>query len=174
MDRRAGPECRRTKGLIMKMVTEATFNEPEEAEPLKRRLEAAGIHAEIRDERKLQKYWFMSDPLAGVHLQVDRDKFEVASRYLREWDEAEGVLKWAIHCPECGSSRVEFPQFTRKFFSPGFYAVLCALHLFERRFYCQDCQFTWPLCQKLQPPTDALGWPVKDRPPSPPRQPPAG
>src|ERR1043165_7592374 len=136
--------------IPMKMVTEATFNELEDAEPLKSRLEAAGIRAEIKDERKLQKYWFMSDPLAGVHLQVDRDQFELATKYLREWDAAEGILKHAIHCPACGSSRVEFPQFTRKFVSPSFYAVLCALHLFERRFYCEDCHFTWPLSQKLE------------------------
>src|SRR5207247_6872307 len=146
----------------MKMVTEATFNEPEDAEPLKQRLEAAGIHAEIKDERKLQKYWFMSDPLAGVHLRVDREQFEMAGQLLRQWDASEGVLKHAIHCPACGSSRVEFPQFTRKFVSPGLYAVLCALGLFERRFYCEDCHFTCPLSQKLEPPTDLLGWPMKD------------
>ena len=156
----------------MKMVTEATFNEVEDAEPLQKRLEAAGIRAEIQDERKLQKYWFMSDALAGVHLRVDRSQFEEASRLLREWDASEGVLKHAILCPACNSSRVEFPQFTRKFVSPGFYAVLCALHLFERRFYCEDCHFTWPLHQKLERPTDLLGWPLKPKERSPAQRPP--
>jgi len=155
----------------MKMVTEATFNKPEEAEPLKKRLEAAGIRAEIQDERKLQRYWFMSEPLAGVHLRVDRNQYENASRLLHDWDAAEGVLKNAVHCPACSSSRVEFPQFTRKFVSPGFYAVLCALHVFERKFYCEDCHFTWPVQQKIDQPTDLLGWPVKEKavqPPAPP------
>jgi hypothetical protein len=155
------------------MVTEATFNEPEEAEPLKRRLEAAGIHADIQDERKLQKYWFLSHPLAGVHLRVDSRQFELASQLLREWDAAEGVLRNAIHCPACGSSRVEFPQCTRKFVTPSLYAVLCALHLFERRFYCENCHFTWPASEKLPPQTDILGWPMKGRAAPPPGPPPA-
>ena len=155
----------------MNMVTEATFNKPEEAEPLKKRLEAAGIRADIQDERKLQKYWFMSDTLAGVHLRVDRSQYENASQLLREWDASDGVLKNAVHCPACSSSRVEYPQFTRKFVSPGFYAVLCALHVFERKFYCEDCHFTWPVQQKVDQPTDLLGWPVKEKavqPPAPP------
>jgi transposase-like protein len=116
----------------------------------------------------------MSDPLAGVHLRVGRSQYETASNLLHEWDLAEGVLQDAVHCPACKSSRVEFPQFTRKFVSTGFYAVLCALRIFERRFYCDDCHFTWPVNQKAEVPTDLLGWPVKSktskRPPDPPRQ----
>jgi hypothetical protein len=158
----------------MNMVTEATFNKPEEAEPLKERLEAVGIRAEIQDERKLQKYWFISDPLAGVHLRVDRSQYENAGRLLREWDASDGVLKNAVHCPACSSSRVEFPQFTRKFVSPSFYAVLCALHIFERKFYCEDCHFTWPVQPKIDPPTDLLGWPVKEKAVQPPAPPSAG
>jgi hypothetical protein len=151
------------KGALMKsMVTEATFNEPEEARPLCERLEAMGIHAEVKDERNLQKYWFMAEPLAGVHLRVDRHDYERAHQLLTNWDAADGALKHAIHCPECGSSRIEFPQFTRKFISPSFYAVLCKLRLFEKKFYCEECHLTWPLSEKLPPRLDALGWPAKD------------
>src|SRR5262245_26067844 len=125
--------------LPMRMVTEATFNEPEEAEPLLKRLRAAGIRAEVHDERKRQKYLFMTHPLAGVHLRVERQQLEAAHKLLLQWNASEGILNTAICCPACGSSRVEFPQFTRKFSSPTFYAVLCALHLFERRFYCEEC-----------------------------------
>lgn len=160
----------------MKTVTEVTFNEPEEAEPLLQRLRAAGIRAEVHDERKRQRYLFMSQPLAGVHLRVDREQMEEAHRLLQLWDASEGVLNRAARCPGCGSSRLEFPQFTRKFSSPAFYAVLCALHLFERRFYCEDCHLTWPLSQKLPRPTDALGWPVRETLPAsldPPAAPPS-
>lgn len=156
------------------MVTEVTFNKPEEAEPLKKRLEAAGIRAEIQDERKHQRYWFISEPLAGVHLRVGRSQYENASRLLREWNASDGVLKNAVHCPACSSSRVEFPQFTRKFVSPSFYAVLCDLHIFERKFYCEDCHFTWPVQKKIDPPTDLLGWPVKEETVQPPAPPSAG
>jgi hypothetical protein len=157
----------------MKMVNEATFNEPEDAEPLRKRLEAAGIHTDIQDERNLQRYWFISDPLAGVHLRVERGHLEKADALLHQWDSAEGVLKSAVHCPACDSPRVDFPQFTRKFVSPAFYAVLCALHLFERKFYCNDCHYTWPASQKLEPKTDRLGWPIREKAPAPVARPPA-
>jgi hypothetical protein len=147
----------------MNMVTEATFNEPEEAQPLKQRLEAAGIPAEIQDERRLQKYWFMAEPLAGVHLRVDAANFQKARQLLEQWHAADGALCHAIRCPSCHSPRVDFPQFTRRFVTPTIYAVLCALHLFERRFYCQECHYTWPLAQKVERPTDVLGWPVSRR-----------
>lgn len=145
----------------MKMVTELTFNEPEEAAPLQARLAAAGIRAEIHDERKRQRFLFMADPLAGVHLRVRRDQLETAHKLIHDWDASEGVLKAALRCPGCGSSRLEFPQFTRKFVSPGIYAILCALHVFERRFYCEECHLTWPLSEKLPLRTDVLGWPVR-------------
>src|SRR6185503_10430952 len=41
------------EGLNMEPVTVLTFNEPEHAEPLKQRLEQAGIPAAIYDERRL-------------------------------------------------------------------------------------------------------------------------
>jgi hypothetical protein len=148
----------------MRMITEATFNEPEEAEPLLKRLAAAGIRVELQDERKRQRFLFMSQPMAGVHLRVDRNQWEVADQLLKQWDASEAVLQAAIRCPGCGSSRVEFPQVTRKFTSPTLFAVLCALHLFERRFYCEECHLTWPLSEKLPARTDLLGWPIRDHP----------
>jgi hypothetical protein len=145
----------------MDMVTVTTFNEPQPAEPLKQRLGEAGIAAEIHDERKLQKYWFMSETLAGIRLRVDKHNFERAKGLLADWDRADGVLREAIHCPECGSSRVEYPQFTRKFVSPSIYALLCKLGFFEKKFYCEECHYTWALKQKVEPETDLLGWPKK-------------
>jgi len=71
------------------------------------------------------------------------------------------LLRDAIHCPECGSSRVEYPQFTRKFILPNFGALLCAIGLMEWKFYCQECQFTWPRKVNVPPNLDVLGWPKK-------------
>lgn len=145
----------------MNMVTVATFNELKHAEPLGKRLEQAGIKAEIYDERKLQKYWFLSETLAGIRLRVDKQDFETAKNLLEKWDAADGALQRAIHCPACKSSRVEYPQFTRKFLSPSLYALLCKIGLFEKKFYCEECHFTWPIQEKLEPQTDVLGWPKK-------------
>lgn len=142
-------------------VTVLTFNEPEQAESPRKRFEEAGIPARIFDERKVQKYWFISKPLAGIRLRVDKQDYERAEKLLDEWDVTDGALRDAIHCPECGSSEVEYPQFTRKFVTPTIYAVLCAIRLFEKKFYCGHCHLTWPTKITLEPKTDVLGWPEK-------------
>ena len=146
----------------MEPVTVLTFNEPEQAEPLKQRLEQAGIPAAIYDERKLQKVFLCRETLAGIRLRVDRKDFERARVLLLEWHRQDGALRNAIHCPECGSSRVQYPQFTRKFVLPNFGALLCAVGLMQWEFYCQECQFTWPERVNVPPKLDILGWPKKE------------
>src|SRR2546422_10618062 len=100
----------------MNMVTVASFNEPSKAEPLKQKLEKTGIRAEICDESKYEWFWFVTKPVAGIRLKVHKRDFETARRLLREWDAAEDVLLEAVRCPQCGSSRVEYPRLTRKLF----------------------------------------------------------
>src|SRR4030095_7393548 len=100
-----------------------------------------------------QRYWFMSETLAGIRLRVEKHYYQKARELLEGWDRVDGALRDAIHCPECKSSRVEYPQFTRKFVSPSFYAVLCKLGFFEKRFYCEECHYTWPVRQRIQPET---------------------
>lgn len=145
----------------MHAVTILTFNEPGHAEPLCARLADAGILAKIRDQRALQTFWFMSESYAGIHLCVDRADYERAMTLLAEWDAAEHALEHAVHCPECRSSEVEYPQFTRKFVSPSIYALLCKVGLLEKKFYCTRCHFTWPARERILPKTDLLGWPEK-------------
>jgi hypothetical protein len=145
----------------MEPVTVLTFNEPEQAESLKQRLEQSGIPAVVYDERKLQRALLARESLAGIRLRVDRKDFERARSLLAEWHSREGVLRDAIHCPDCGSSRVQYPQFTRKFVLPNFGALLCAVGLMEWKFYCQECQLTWPRKLNVPPNLDVLGWPKK-------------
>jgi len=138
----------------MNMVTVATFNEPSKAEPLKQKLEKTGIHAEIFDESRYEWSWFVTKPLAGIRLKVHKHDFEGARQRIREWDRAEGILRDAVCCPQCGASRIEYPQFTRKFLMPNLVGVASLLHIIDKEFYCQDCEHTWP--KDLKPP-----WPKK-------------
>jgi hypothetical protein len=147
----------------MEWLTVATFNEYEEAEPLSRRLENAGIKAEIYDERKVQKWYFLAPALAGIRLRVPKEKVSAARELLGQWNTSEGVLRHAISCPECGSSRIEYPQFSRHFLWGGIAAVFAALGCFQRKFFCKQCQFTWAASQKVPQRTDALGWPEKQQ-----------
>ena len=129
----------------MTRIPVAMFNERAKAEPLRERLAGCGIPAEIHDELRWEKLWFVSKPSTGVRLEAPSDQYERAIDLLLEWDAAEGALREAIHCPECKSFRVEYPQFTRKFLIPNLaLGPLSALGLVEKEYYCQDCHYTWP------------------------------
>jgi hypothetical protein len=126
------------------MVTIATFNEPAKAKRLRDRLQQAGVKADIHNERYLQQVAFMSKPQANVKLQVDDADFERAQQLMVEWEASDPDIASAIiRCQQCGSSRIEYPQLTRKALTPAMAGVLFALKIFPKEFYCEDCHFTW-------------------------------
>ena len=147
----------------MRSVTLATFNDREHAEPVVKRLQQAGFHATIHDETAWQKR-HMAERLASVKVQVEEKEHENAKTQLKEWDAKEHLLEQAICCPECGSPDVDYPQVTRKFVLPALHAFLYRLKLAEKEFYCNTCQATWPLREKVEPGRDPLGWPIKGKP----------
>ncbi|HMP83978.1 MAG TPA: hypothetical protein PKA41_14865 [Verrucomicrobiota bacterium] len=144
----------------MKALVVATFNELEPARGLCRSLQQAGIQATINDESKLERFWFMSEPLAAIHVEVGRADFLKARSLIQAWGKGDGPMKDAVRCPECNSSRVEFPEITRKFLMPAVQTLFMALHLMPREYYCQDCQFTWPKVKPVDPTRDILNFPV--------------
>ena len=153
----------------MSKLTVATFNDKAKAAEVRDRLEQAGIHSEIYDESKLQKFWFFSEHLAGEKLRVDERDFERAREVLQGLDVNENVLKDAVRCPECGSSRIEYPQFTRKFVVPTIIEIFTVVAPgMKKKFYCEDCHFTWCKDPETDPSPwdgskelDVLGWPRK-------------
>ena len=129
----------------MNRIPIALFNSRSRAEPLRQRLVEHGIAAEIHDELRLEKFWFVSRPSAGARLEVPAAECERACHLLLEWDGSEGILRSAIRCPECRSLRVEYPQCTRKSMTPNLVmGLLATLGRLEKEYYCQDCHFTWP------------------------------
>src|SRR5947207_12941660 len=147
----------------MKEVLLATFHDVEPAQQLLKRLQQAGIQAVLHDDSRLQKFWFISQPLAAIHIDVLRPEYQNAPHRIQEWHQAEGVLNNAVRCPACQSVRVEYPQLTRKFVTPSLGCLLMAVGLIRREFYCFDCQYTWPPAIPLEPPRDSLGWPAKSK-----------
>jgi hypothetical protein len=128
----------------MDTITVATFNKAADAQPLKQRLEDSHITAEIHDESVMERLWFVARPLAGVKVQVHARDHDAAMRLMHEWAGQPEVKGRAVICPECGSSRIEYPQFTRKFLIPNLLGLVAAAGLIEKEFYCQDCHCTWP------------------------------
>lgn len=125
------------------MVTIATFNESAKAKRLKERLSSAGIKADVHNEGHLQAVAFMSKPQANAKVLVTEEDFEAANKLLLELEATDPEMGTAIRCPQCKSPRIEYPQLTRKFLTPSLTSVLFALKIFQKEYYCQDCQFTW-------------------------------
>jgi hypothetical protein len=123
----------------------ALFSNRAKAEPIQKRLADCGIHAEIHEELRLEKLWYVSRQSAGARLEVAADEFERAQNLLLEWDASEGPLRDAIRCPECKSLRVDFPQNAKHSFIPNLViGFLSSVGRVEREYYCEDCHFTWP------------------------------
>lgn len=126
------------------MVTIATLNEPAKAKELKSRFQQAGLRADVHNEAPLQAVGFISKPQANAKVLVDDKDFERAQSLMIEWEATDPVIASAlVRCPQCGSSRIEYPQMTRKFLTPALVILLCALKIIPKEFYCQDCHFTW-------------------------------
>jgi hypothetical protein len=139
----------------------ATFSDLEKAQEVRNCLAQAGIAAEITDESKLEKYWFLSRPLAADKVVVEEKDFERARSVLRAADAQDHVLQGELRCPQCGSANIEYPQFTRKFITTTLVEVFCFLHIIDKTFFCKQCQYTWPASVALRHKTDVLNWPEK-------------
>lgn len=153
----------------MKTVPLVTFNELEPALNLQRLLKEKGFATVILDETKLERFGFMSEPFAAIHIEVPQPDYLAARNLVEEWDKRDGILNSAVRCPDCHSPRVEFPQITRKFISPMVIGLMMKLHLVSPHFYCLDCHFTWPTVTVLELKRDVLGWPNEAKPPVVPR-----
>ena len=80
----------------MNRIPVALFSSSAKAGPLKQRLVQAGIQAEVHEELRLEKLWFVSKSSAGARLDAPANQFERACQLLLEWDMAEGALRDAV------------------------------------------------------------------------------
>jgi predicted RNA-binding Zn-ribbon protein involved in translation (DUF1610 family) len=144
------------------LITVATFNEKEPADQLAARLGTAGFSAEVQDESNEQKWkLFNLTPRAHLRVRVHSSEEDRALAQIDAWKD-DLVLAAAVHCPECGSSRVEFPQFSRKTLVGALPAALAAAGVIEQNYYCDSCAFTWPgKTPEPEPELDRLNWPKK-------------
>ena len=148
------------------LITVATFNEREPADQVAARLRESGINAEVYDESHEQKWkLFNLHPRAHMRVRVHSTEEERAHAVLTEAQSVEPALALAVKCPECGSSRIEFPQFSRRTLMGALPAALAATGVIAQEFYCEACHFTWPPETKAEPELDILNWPKSTRVP---------
>jgi uncharacterized protein with PIN domain len=142
-------------------LTVATFNERAPADRVATRLREAGFNADVFDESAAQKWLLLNiSPKAHMRVRVNKDEGERAMELLRQWEKDENIMAEAVRCPQCGSSRIEYPQFSRRTLMSAFPAALAAAGVFEKMYYCEACAHTWNPDEKPEPDRDILNWPA--------------
>lgn len=122
----------------------ALFDRREHAEPVREGLVRAGFQAKIHEESRLVLAWFVSKSAAGIRLEVPAEQVAEATKFLLDWDAREGVLRYAVRCPECKSLRIDYPQFTQRSFLPNLTLGLASeISLIDKEYYCEDCHCMW-------------------------------
>ncbi len=141
-------------------ITVATFNERESADAIAARLRDAGFSADVYDESSEQKWkLFNLKPRAHLRVRVHMHEEVGAIEKLKSWN-GDPDLARAVQCPACGSSRIEFPQFSRRTIMGALPAALAATGMIQQEFFCESCHFTWPAEEpKDGPDVDILNWP---------------
>jgi hypothetical protein len=123
-------------------VSVAVFENINDGRILETFLRDREIESRTYNDKLLQSFLFLCPPRITYRVQVRQDHFDKATHAM---DEAHPpILEKAMHCPSCGSLRVNYPQMTRKFFLPT-----VALHLgiifrlVGHECYCENCHLTW-------------------------------
>lgn len=148
---------------MAEFISIAAYNHIEPAQQLAVRLQEAGFRSEVFDESAEQKWHlFQLDPHAQFRVRVPEPNLQNAIEQLRSWEGSDPALAQAVHCPECTSTLVEYPQFSRRTIMGALPAIAAAAGIIERDYYCESCHFTWPAeAAKPEQEMDILNWPKK-------------
>jgi hypothetical protein len=118
-------------------------------------LNTQGLQARLYDDQLVRRLLFLRPPRATFRLQVHADDFYRAHEILQAGP--------ALHCPDCSSVQISYPQMTRKFILPTI--LLHAgilLRLIDHQCYCEKCHCLWRLpgeADHLAPKVGQDPWP---------------
>jgi hypothetical protein len=137
-------------------VNVAVFEESNEAQILEDFFKNKGIEARTHNDKILQLLLFLCPPRATFRVQVRHGFLKYAMDLLDAEPDVTAILQKAVHCPDCGSLRVDYPQMTRKFFLPTLLLHLGIIfRVIEHECYCESCHYIWNLPPKLASPVQS-------------------
>jgi len=102
------------------------------------------FEARVYDDKLLRYFLFLRPPRVTYRVQIRAGEFKIVANVLEK--ERPEILDEALHCPSCGSLRVNYPQMTRKFFMPTVLLHLGIIfRVIEHEAYCEHCHCVWNL-----------------------------
>lgn len=122
----------------------AMFEDRGAGEALAAFFQTNDIAARTYDDKLFRYFLFLRPPRTTYRVQVPKNHLDEAVRFLNAKSPA--VLEQALHCPSCGSLRVNYPQMTRQFVLPTVLLHLGIIfRIIEHQCYCENCQEMWTL-----------------------------
>ena len=122
----------------------AVFENLDTGRVLEACLRGTGFEARTYDDKAFRYFLFLRPPRVTYRVQVPKNQSSDAAKLMAANPPA--VLTKALHCPECGSLRVNYPQMTRRFILPTIVLHLGIIfRVIEHECYCENCQYMWNL-----------------------------
>ena len=121
----------------------AAFEKQQDAEALAGYLQQKNIHTTLVD---------LTVSMPGNALPADFAKYQVrapepdapaAVQATSHTDDGIQLMKPAIRCPECGSVRVQYPEFPRNFVVPFLFRLLVKSGAVRGSYACLTCKHEW-------------------------------
>jgi len=134
------------------------------AQALVHELAERGFEAALMNETADQALrFFKAHPHAQFRVTVPPEQMDSALQEFARISKLpperahECPVTQAVRCPDCGSTRVEFPQFSRNTIVGALPALATSVGLIDAQYFCQSCHFTWTPPTAAAPPlSDAL------------------
>ena len=122
----------------------AVFEQLASGKSLEMFLVNRGIEARTCDDKLFRHFLFLRPPQVTYRIQVRQNHLADVRDLLHS--EPPAILDAALHCPSCGSLRVNYPQMTRRFVLPTVLLHLGIIfRIIEHQCYCEHCHEMWTL-----------------------------
>jgi hypothetical protein len=124
----------------------AVFENRGDGKSLEAFLASHRIEARAYDDKLFRYFLFLRPPRVTYRVQVRGNAFRAAVELLDR--HTPPILEKSLHCPSCGSLRVNYPQMTRKFILPTLLLHIGIIfHFIDHECYCESCHHVWNLAQ---------------------------
>ena|ERR1700733_6353949 len=132
-------------------ITIAIFEAVDDSRWLESLLREKKFEVRTYQDKFLQAFLFLCPPCVTFRTQTRECDFKSVAYFLDSAQPA--ILQKALHCPACGSLRVNYPQMTRKFFLPTLLLHAGIIfRIIEHEAYCENCHHVWNLHKEADVP----------------------
>jgi hypothetical protein len=121
----------------------AAFEKKQDAENLLHYLESRGVTSALADLTVAQPENAIPADFAKYQVMVAEPEVKAALQVARQTEDGVRLIAPAVHCPECGSLDIIYPNYPRNFLIPFLLRLLAKTHLVDGKYCCLACQFEW-------------------------------